>query len=121
LATIYNILPLWAAGIDGTGQTIAIIQESNIHIDDVRAFRSLFGLPANDPEVILNGPDPGVLIDDDEGEADIDVQWSGAVAKNATIKLIVSASTEASYGVALSGLYAVNNNVAPVASMSYGE
>jgi subtilase family serine protease len=46
-ATIYNVLPLWNAGIDGTGQTIAIVGETNIHLSDVANFRSLFGLPAN--------------------------------------------------------------------------
>jgi len=118
-ATIYNVLPLWNAGIDGTGQTIAIVGQTNIHLTDVENFRSLFGLPANDPTIILNGPDPGV--DGDETEALLDVSWSGAVAKNATIDLIVSASTETSLGVDLSALYIVDNNVAPVMSESYGE
>ena len=53
-ATIYNVLPLWNAGINGTGQTIAIVGETNINIQDVRDFRSLFGLPSNDPQIILN-------------------------------------------------------------------
>jgi Pro-kumamolisin, activation domain/Bacterial Ig-like domain (group 3) len=118
-ATIYNVLPLWNAGIDGTGQTIAIVGQTNIHLTDVEAFRSLFGLPANDPTIILNGPDPGV--DGDETEALLDVSWSGAVAKNATIDLVVSASTETSLGVDLSALYIVDNNIAPVMSESYGE
>jgi len=118
-ATIYNVLPLWNAGIDGTGQTIAIVGESNIHVTDIENFRSLFGLPANDPQVILNGPDPGVV--GDETEAILDVSWSGAVAKNATIDLVVSASTETALGVDLSALYIVDNNVAPVMSESYGE
>ena len=118
-ATIYNVLPLWNAGIDGTGQTIAIVGETNIHLSDVEAFRSLFGLPANDPTIILNGPDPGVV--GDETEALLDVSWSGAVAKNATIDFVVSATTEASLGVDLSALYIVDNNIAPVMSESYGE
>jgi len=118
-ATIYNVLPLWNAGIDGTGQTIAIVGETNIHVTDIENFRSLFGLPVNDPQIILNGPDPGV--DGDETEALLDVSWSGAVAKNATIDLVVSASTETSLGVDLSALYIVDNNVAPVMSESYGE
>ncbi len=118
-ATIYNVLPLWNAGIDGTGQTIAIVGQTNIHLTDVENFRSLFGLPANDPTIILNGPDPGV--DGDETEALLDVSWSGAVAKNATIDLVVSASTETSLGVDLSALYIVDNNVAPIMSESYGE
>jgi pro-kumamolisin-like protein/Big-like domain-containing protein len=117
-ATIYNVLPLWNAGIDGTGQTIAIVGETNIHLSDIEAFRSLFGLPANDPTIILNGPDPGVV--GDETEALLDVSWSGAVAKNATIDLVVSARTETALGVDLSALYIVDNNIAPVMSESYG-
>ena len=85
----------------------------------MNSFRSLFGLPANAPKVILNGPDPGIV--GDEPEALLDVSWSGAVAKNATIDLVVSASTDSSLGVDLSALYIVDNNVAPVMSESYGE
>jgi Pro-kumamolisin, activation domain/Bacterial Ig-like domain (group 3) len=117
-ATIYNVLPLWNAGIDGTGQTIAIVGETNIHVSDIENFRTLFGLPAKDPQIILNGPDPG--IDGDETEAILDVSWSGAVAKNATIELVVSASTESTLGVDLSALYIVDNNLAPIMSESYG-
>ncbi len=117
-ATIYNVLPLWNAGIDGTGQTIAIVGQTNINIQDVRDFRSLFGLPAKDPNIILNGPDPG--INGDEGEADIDVQWSGAVAKGATIDFVVSESTETTAGIDLSAEYIIDNNLSPVMSESYG-
>lgn len=119
-ATIYNVKPLWDAGIDGTGQSIAIVGQTDININDVRNFRSIFGLPANDPQIILNGADPGTT-SADEGEADIDVQWSGAVAKNATIKYVVSATTQTSEGVDLSAEYIIDNDIAPVMSESYGE
>jgi subtilase family serine protease len=123
-ATIYNVLPLWTANINGTGQTIAIVGESNINPQDVANFRSLFGLPPNSTttgnplNIILNGPDPG--IQGDESEADIDVQWSGAVAPNATIDFVVSQTTETTSGVDLSAVYIVDNNLAPVMSESYG-
>src|SRR5246127_2186215 len=42
-AKIYNIPP----GADGTGQTIAVIGQSNVDANDVIAFRTLFGLPQN--------------------------------------------------------------------------
>jgi Pro-kumamolisin, activation domain/Bacterial Ig-like domain (group 3) len=84
-ATIYNVLPLWNTGIDGRGETIAIIQESNINVADVHNFRALFNLPVNDPEIVLDGADPGIA-PGIEPEAVIDVTWSGAVAKNAKIK-----------------------------------
>jgi len=119
-ATIYNVLPLWGATppIDGTGESIAIVARSNINIQDTNDFRTLFGLPVNPPQVIVDGPDPG-LVPDDETEADLDVQMSGAVAKGATIVLVVSQTTETTDGVDLSALYIVDNNVAPIASESF--
>jgi subtilase family serine protease len=117
-ATIYNVAPLWSAGTDGTGQTIAVVGDSNIHLQDVVDFRSMFGLPTNAPNIILNGPDPGIQYDEDE--ADLDVQWSGAVAKGATIDFVVSESTETTMGIDLSALYIIDNNLAPVMSESFG-
>jgi subtilase family serine protease len=119
-ATIYNVTPLWNAGIDGTGETIAIIQESNINVSDVHNFRALFNLPVNDPEIVLDGPDPGI----DPGiepEAVIDVTWSGAVAKAAKIKMIVSSSTNTTEGIALSAQYLADHNIASISSMSFGQ
>ncbi len=126
-AKIYNI----PAGADGSGQSIAIVARSNINPQDVTDFRSMFGLPAYQPCnlavaqaqlcVILNGADPG-LVSGDEGEADLDVEWSGAVAPKATIKFVVSESeqTDAVDGVDASSLYIVDNNIAPVMSESFG-
>lgn len=118
-ATIYDVLPLWNAGIDGAGVTVAIVGETDIQMSDVQAFRSFFGLPVNNPAFIWNGPDPG--IQGDESEADIDVQWSGAVAKGATIDFVISESTETTSGTDLSAVYIVENNFAAVMSESYGE
>jgi subtilase family serine protease len=116
-ATIYNVGPLWAKGTDGTGQPIAVVGETNINPQDVGDFRAMFGLPPNVPNIILNGPNPG--INDEEMEADADVEWSGAVAKGATIDLVVSETTEATPGIDLSAVYIIDNNLAPVMSISY--
>jgi pseudomonalisin len=119
-ATIYDVAPLYQQSLNGSGQSIAIVGRSNLHLSDVRQFRSGFGLPAHDPQIIVNGADPGVFSTGEETEAVLDVEWSGAVAKNATIKLVVSASTNASDGAYLSAQYIVNHNLAPVMSMSFG-
>jgi hypothetical protein len=122
-ATIYNVLPLWNASspIDGTGQTIAIVGQSDIYTQDVSDFRTDFGLPAPNLNIIHNGPDPGKLpTEGDEIESDLDVEWSGAVAKGATIDFVVSASTNSSQGVDLSAEYIVDNDLAPIMSESYG-
>jgi len=128
-ATIYNVLPLWNASpsMDGTGQKIAIVARSNIDIGDVSDFQNLFGLPLNPPQIIVNGTDPGILrksdgtLADDATESELDVQWSGGVAKGATILLVVSKSTFSSDGIDLSATHIVDNNLAPVLSMSYGD
>jgi len=131
-AKIYNI-PLTcgtpAAACTGTGQTIAVIGQSNINAQDVIDFRNLFGLPQNFTQannVIVNGPDPGLqLATGDEAESDLDVEWAGAVAPGAKILLVTSSSTltnptQITAGIDLSALYAVDNNLASVISESYG-
>ena len=119
-ATIYDVLPLWNSGINGSGQTIAIVGRTDMYAKDATDFWQLFGLtvPANKLNIIYNGTYSGIT--SDEAEADIDVQWSGAVAPQATIDFVDSASTEATDGVDLSALYIVDNNLAPVMSESYG-
>src|SRR5579859_6939950 len=119
-ATIYNV-PSPTATTDGSGQTIAIVGDSNINIQDVRDFRTMFGLPAKDPVIILDGPDPGNLTGNEEGEADLDVEWAGAVARGATIDLVVSETTESTQGTDLSALYIIDINLAPVMSVSFGQ
>jgi len=119
-ATIYNLTPLYNAGIDGTGQTIAIVGRTDIVLGDVQFFRTFFLLPAKDPVFIHNGNAPGDLHGNEELEADLDVEWSGAVAKNATIDFVISKSTHTTDGVHLSAQYIVNNNLAPVMSTSFG-
>lgn len=118
-ATIYNVAPLWTAGIDGTGQTIAIAGRSDINLTDVANFRSAFGLPANIPHVIVNGPDPGVPSANDKVENTLDVEWSGGVAKGATIDFVTSKSTTTG-GEVLSATYIIDNVIAPIMSFSYG-
>ena len=119
-AAIYNVSALWNANYDGTGQKIAVVGETNIKVSDVAAFRSLFGLPANNPQIVVNGKDPGIVSSAAETEADLDVEWAGAVAKGASIELVVSGSTATSDGVTLSAQYIVNNNLAPVMTLSFG-
>jgi uncharacterized protein (TIGR03382 family) len=124
-AAIYNVAPLYAAGISGAGTTIAIVGRCNIKLSDVRSFRTSFGLPANDPEIVVNPAtgDPGVYDAGEAGEALLDVQWSGAVARNATIRFVVSSSTASTDGVDLSALYIVDNKdnkTAPIMSTSFG-
>jgi pseudomonalisin len=119
-AIIYNINPLYSAGINGAGSTIAVVGRTNINVQDVVSFRNVFGLPANAPQVVLNGRDPGNLRGGEEAEALLDTSWAGAVAAQARVKFVVSASTHTTDGVILSEEYIVDNNLADVMTESFG-
>ena len=91
--TIFNINPLYQAGINGSGTTIAVVGRTDITLQDVVSFRGIFGLPSNAPQIIVNGPDPGNVGGSEEVEAVLDTTWSGAIAPNAHVDLVVSEST----------------------------
>lgn len=120
-AKIYDLTSLYQNGANGSGQTIAIVARSNVEITDVATFRNIFGLPANNPTIIVDGFDPGFTGSGDSLEASLDVEWAGAVAPNATIDLVISASTATTDGVELSSAYIVDNNLAPIMTVSFGE
>jgi subtilase family serine protease len=115
-ATIYNLSGLYASGLDGTGQTIAIMGQTNIDLNDLHAFRSASGLAPNDPDVVLvpGSSDPGTN-NNDLGEANLDLEWAGAVARNA--HLIYVNSNDGAFD---SLQYTIDQNLAPVISISYG-
>lgn len=92
---IYDVTSLWNAGTTGTGVNIDVIGQSDIYLTDVADFRSIFGLAAKAPTItIAGGTDPEYQDESgDEGESDLDVEWSGAVAPNANINLVTASTS----------------------------
>ncbi len=115
IATIYDVKALYAKGIDGTGQKVAIVGQSQIVPADIAAFRTCFGLAANVPQTVLvpGLRDPGIS-PGDEGESDLDIETVGGVARGAQVVFVYS------YNVVDAITYAIDNNLAPVVSTSYG-
>jgi len=122
VATIYNITPLYNAGIDGTGQTLVIAGQTEIEMSDITQFRGYFNLPAIDltTTLVAGSPNPGVQkASGDLQEADLDLELSGAVARNAAINFVIAGN---SYNGAIGALqYAIDNNLAPFIGISYGD
>jgi subtilase family serine protease len=127
-ATIYDVAPLYAAGSDGTGQRIAIVGQSSVSTADINNFRSAAGLSANTPTILpaLSGT-TSTRCPGDEGESDLDLEWSGGVAKNASIIFVYAglAPGDTCTGSRTINVwdaldYAVQHNVAPFISTSYG-
>ena len=115
IATIYDIAPLYAANVDGTGQSIVVVGQSDVVLSDIQAFRREFNLtaPRLNQVRVPGRPDPGISPGDVD-ESSLDIEWSGAVARNATIVFVYSDD------VWESTRYAVDQNLAPVLTMSYG-
>ena len=88
-ATVYDAQALYSGGFDGTGEKIALTGQSSINLADVANFRSAAGLPANVPTLLLMpGTGTSTRCSGDEGESDLDVEWSGGVAKNVSVTLV---------------------------------
>ena len=112
-ATIYNLKPLQQSGLDGTGQSIAVVGQSDVQASDLTAFRTLSGLPANAPKMVLyGGGDPGFTSSELEGT--LDLEWAGAIAPNATIDYVYGPDAFSAMVVAIEA------DLAPIISVSYG-
>jgi subtilase family serine protease len=117
-ATIYNLKALYDSGLDGTGQTIAVVGQTVINMADITSFRSAAGLPAANLQLVPVDNSTGTS-NGDVVEADLDVEWSGAVARNAAVLYVfVGASSPKNVFDSLS--FAINNKLGSVISTSYG-
>jgi subtilase family serine protease len=135
LATIYNLNPLFKDGYTGKGQTIVVIEDTNMYSTaDWTKFRKTFGLsgytsgglkqvhPA--PRTGANNcSDPGVNEDGDDGEASVDTEYASAAAPGATIELASCSDTNTTFGgqIALQNLLNEKGEPPALVSISYGD
>ena len=134
LATIYNLNPVFTAGYSGKGQTIALIEDTDLFsASDWTTFRSKFGLssytfgslttvhpaPPTGPN---NCTAPGVVPPND-AEAILDAEWASAAAPSAAIEMAVCADTTTTFGGLIAVQNLINGAAQPPAimSISYGE
>ena len=134
LATIYNLNPLFTAGVTGKGQTIAVVEDSDLYSTaDWTTFRTTFGLTASYPAGSLttvhpapasganNCSDPGY--NSDGIETTLDAEWASAAAPSAAIQVATCADTRTTFGGLIAIQNMVNAKAGPptIMSMSYGE
>lgn len=115
-ATIFNLTSVYNSGIKGAGQKIVIVGQSKIDTSHLSTFTSYFGMDTVSFQTVLvpNKKVPGYSVVDAQ-ESDLDLQWSAAVARSATLLFVYS------YDVLDAVQYAIDQDLAPVISMSYGE
>ncbi len=120
LETIYDVNPAIGQGLNGSGQTIAIVGQSAVTTTDITNFQTLIGLPAKAPGTILV-PNTGTstFVAGDETEADVDLEYSSALAPGATVNFYYTGS-DTNFGVFDALQYVVDNDLAPIVSISFG-
>jgi subtilase family serine protease len=125
LATIYNLNPLFSSGISGQGQTIALIENTNLFsTSDWNTFRSTFGLSSFSSGSLAtvhpgNCTNPGV-VSSSEAEAILDAEWASAAAPSAAIMMATCADTSTTFGGLIAVQNLINSNSPPaIMSISY--
>jgi len=117
----YGTDSLIAAGYDGTGHTIVIVDafDDPFLANDLASFDSFYGLPT--PNFTQVYPDGNGGFDEGwAGEMTLDVESSHAIAPGANI-VLVHALSNSDADILSAIKYAVDNNLGDVISMSFGE
>ena len=120
IAKMYDVGPLYSAGYNGAGQSIAVVGQSAVDLTDVRSFQSAAGMAVKDPTLVLvpatGGPN---FFSGDEAESDLDLEWTSAMAPGADIYFVYTGQSQ-SNGAFDSIQYAVDQRIANIISVSYG-
>ena len=95
IQTAYNLTPLYQAGLDGTGTTIAIVDAfgSTTIATDAQAFAAAMGLPPVNLTIVGTPTESNFSTDANAGwatETTLDVEWVHAVAPGAKILLVIA-------------------------------
>ncbi len=139
LAQIYGVNQVWQqnlstpAGIEklvGTGQTIAVVGDTDLAGGDIESFRDQFGITALGPNgsVVVEHPPASVCAAPDAAlnnpEGYIDAEWAGATAPDATIDFVTCGDVGVTSGTDLAATYIVQDpqlsGQVGVLSSSYG-
>jgi kumamolisin len=121
LETAYDVTPLHTAGIDGTGQTIALIEFDRFDPSDIQAFDAANNLP--DPTLQTSYIGGSSFHLPSAGEATMDIEWAHALAPGAGLRVYFLRNSQVSAAGWQAVAQAVNtavSNGANIISLSFG-
>lgn len=114
VARVYDAQPVLDRGIDGAGQTIAVVARADFHDTDVTSFQQQFGTVVRAPVKVFPGANPGIGAAQgncqqfhdqqtfaqctrlEEGEVLLDTQWAAALAPGATVLVDIASDIDVS-------------------------
>jgi subtilase family serine protease len=124
-AKIYDLDAAYDVGLDGSGVTIAAVGFSRVAPSDIASFQQTAGLPANAPEQLYVGEDPGPPnqgVNPYQVEATADVELAFGSAPNAQVLLDVTTAPSSGQIADLLNLpvsHVIDNNLASILTISF--
>ena len=119
----YDMNSLIGAGYDGSGQSITIIGQSAVLLSDIKNFQNAAQVsptPQTPVTILVPGTGSSTIYAGDEGESDLDLEWSSTMAPGASIYFVYTGNSINSSGIFDSIVFAVDNGIGNVISASYG-
>ena len=115
LATIYDINPLYQQGVNGNRAEDRDCGAGRrwIRFRHPTVPQQLWAGSGDTSSWSQDGT-PGVDHQGDQMEADLDLEWAGAIAPNATLIYVYGADADSA------AFYAIDQNLAPIVSESFG-
>lgn len=127
-ATIYDVN---YATADGTGEKLVVVGQSALvstttppsTASDIDAFRAAAGLPArtstNFVQTLVPNSGTPTVMSGDVTESSLDLEWAEGMAKGVN-EIFVYVGNSSTFSVFDAFQYAIDQNLAPVISISYG-
>lgn len=129
--TIYNLIPVYNSGYDGSGIHVGVVGQTYAPPADIEKFTQNAGIgePHLDYVCISTADctDTAGISSDDWMEADVDIEWVAGMAPGATVDYVYAAGNDTTQDVfsalqhAIQDYQSSSGLVLPVISMSYTE
>jgi subtilase family serine protease len=123
IATMYDLNTLFTSGFSGEGQALAVVGQSFVNTtadsSEITSFQIFSGRLTPITPVLVPGSGVQAISPGDQGESEIDLEYSSGIASNANIFLVYVGNNQ-NYDVFDALAFAIEENIAPVVSISYG-
>jgi len=122
IVIMYDLNPFFQNGISGGGQSLAIVGQSYVNTlqgSAISQFGSVMGAGGAITPVLVPGSGPEAISSGDESESELDLEYSSGIASNANIFFVYVGASQ-NYDIFDALGFAIDQDIAPVISISYG-
>ncbi|WP_260734792.1 protease pro-enzyme activation domain-containing protein [Tunturiibacter lichenicola] len=122
IVTMYDLDTFFQGGAAGSGQSLAVVGQSYVNTSPgsaVSQFTSVVGGGGAITPVLVPGSGPEAILAGDESESELDLEYSSGIATSANIFFVYVGGNQ-NYDIFDALGFAIDQDIAPVISISYG-